>query len=119
MENTINNLYKTESFDTDLFIVEEQYKKQEFTQTILYQLNNGEINEGLSQECLNKINPLLSNDKLLVCTLPVVKYGVNVYSVDDNNSIEDIIKHINEDKFVLLFGVIAIDGVLKFKSRLL
>lgn len=115
MENTINKL-----FETNLFVVkEEQYKKQEFEQTILCKFNNKEINESLSQECLNKINPLLTNDKLLVCGLPVVKYETNTYCVDDNNLIEDIIEHINQDKFVLLYGPIVIDGILKFQSKLL
>ena len=115
MENTINDLFEV----NNLFIVKEQYKKEEFTQTRRGQLKIGEINEGLLQECLNKFNPLFTSDKLLVCSLPVVKYGTNVYSVDDNNLIEDIIKHINENKFVLLYGPTVINGDLKFKSKLL
>ena len=51
--------------------------------------------------------------------MPIVRYETNVYSVDEDNTLEKIVNHLDKDNIVLLFRPIVIDGILNFKSTLL
>jgi hypothetical protein len=78
-----------------------------------------ELDEKLIQECLDKIKPFLSNEKLIITNMPIVRYETNAYSVDDDNTLEKIVNHLEKGNIVLLYRPIVIDGSLNFKSRLL
>ena len=67
---------------------------------------------------LDKIKPLLFNEKLIICNMPIARYETNAYSVDEDNTLEKIVNHLEKDNIVLLFRPLVIDGVLNFKSRL-
>jgi Mn-containing catalase len=104
---------------TNSFIYKELHKEEGFKDNLFFSIQQGEFDEKLTQECLDNIKPLLSNKKLIISNMPVVRYETNAYSVDENNTIEKIINHLEEDKVVLLFRPIVNNEVLNFKSRLL
>ena len=100
-------------------IVKEHYKEKGFEENLLFKIQRNEINENEFHDCFNHIKPLLSNEKLVICNTPVVRYETNVYSVDDNNPIESIIEHLSGGGVVLLFGPTKIDNTLMYKTRFL
>lgn len=116
LEDFIKNVFMDE---TNGNIWKEHYKEEGFRDNIFFSVRQGDMVENLIQECLDKIKPLLSNEKLIICNMPIVRYETNVYSVDEKNTIEKIINHLEEGKVVLLFHPIVDDGILIFKSRLL
>ena len=120
MNELLNDFKKNVFMDeTNIGIIKEYYKEDGFKQNIYFKVERGELDEKLIQECLDNIKPLLSNEKLNICNTPVVKYETNVYSVDEDNTLEKIVNHLDEEKFVLLYCPIVNNGVLNFKSRLL
>lgn len=120
MNELLNDFKKNVFMDeTNVGIIKEDYKEDGFKQNIYFKVERGELDEKLIQECLDNIKPLLTNEKLNICNTPVVKYETNVYSVDEDNTLEKIVNHLDEEKFVLLYCPIVNNGVLNFKSRLL
>ena len=107
MDETNGNIYK------------EHYKEDGFKDNVYFSVDRMELDEKLIQECLDKIKPLLFNEKLIICNMPIARYETNAYSVDEDNTLEKIVNHLGKDKIVLLFRPLVIDGVLNFKSRLL
>lgn len=120
MEDILEDFKKNVFMDeTNGNICKEHYKEEGFKDNISFSVTQGDMDENLIQECLDRIKPLLSNEKLIISNMPVVRYETNAYSVDENNTIEKIINHLEEDKVVLLFRPIVNNEVLNFKSRLL
>ena len=66
----------------------------------------------------DKIKPLLSNEKLIICNMPIARYETNVYSVDEDNTLEKIVNHLDKDKIVLLFRPIVKNEVLNKIQKL-
>ena len=111
-----NNIFIDE---TNSFIYKEHYKEDGFKDNILFSFKQGDMVEISIQECLDKIKPLLSNEKLVICGMPVVMYETKTYTVDEDNILERIVNHLEKNNIVLLFSPIIDNGILKFKSRLL
>ncbi len=100
-------------------ICKKHYKEDGFKDNVYFAVDKMGLDEKLIQECLDKIKPLLSNEKLIICNMPIVRYETNAYSVDEDNTLEKIVNHLENDNIVLLFRPVVIDGILNFKSRLL
>jgi Mn-containing catalase len=99
--------------------VKEHYREQGLKENISFMFKQNELNENDVNECLEHIKQLLNNNKLVVCTLPIVRYETNVYSVDNDSTIEDINEHLNNKGTVLLYCPIKVDNVLMYKTRFL
>lgn len=120
MDELLENFKKNYFLDeTNVGITKEHYKEEGFKQTIFFKIERNELGEEYFDECLKIIKPLLNNEKLVICNTSAVRYETNSYSVDDINSIETINEHLNKNKVVLLYSPIMVDGVLKYKTRLL
>lgn len=104
---------------TNSFVYKEHHKEEGFKDNLFFSIQQGEFDEKLTQECLDNIKPLLSNKKLIISNMPIVRYETNVYSVDEDNTLEKIVNHLDKNNIVLLFNPIVDNGTLKFKSRLL
>jgi hypothetical protein len=105
--------------ETNGNICKKHYKEDGFKGNVYFAVDRMELDEKLIQECLDKIKPLLSNEKLIICNMPIARYETNVYSVDEGNTLENIVNHLEKDNIVLLYCPIVNNGVLNFKSRLL
>jgi hypothetical protein len=116
LEDFKKNIFMDE---TNGYICKEHYKEDGFKDNVYFSVDRMELDEKLIQECLDKIKPFLSNEKLIITTSIVVRYETNVYSVDEDNTLEKIVNHLDKDNIVLLFRPIVIDGILNFKSTLL
>jgi hypothetical protein len=116
LEDFKKNIFMDE---TNGNICKEHYKEDGFKDNVYFSVDMMELDEKLIQECLDKIKPFLSNEKLIISNMPIVRYETNTYSVDEDNTLEKIVNHLDKDNIVLLFRPIVIDGVLKFKSRML
>jgi hypothetical protein len=116
LEDFKKNIFMDE---TNGNICKEHYKEDGFKDNVYFSVDMMELDEKLIQECLDKIKPFLSNEKLIISNMPIAIYKTNVYSVDEDNTLEKIVNHLDKDNIVLLFRPIVIDGVLNFKSRLL
>ena len=105
--------------ETNCNICKQHYKEDGFKDNVYFAVDRMELDEKLIQECLDKIKPLLSNEKLIICNMRIARYETNTYSVDEHNTLEKIVNHLEKDNIVLLFRPVVIDGILNFKSRLL
>jgi hypothetical protein len=103
--------------ETNTGIAKEHYKEEGFKQTILFKIEIKELDGKYFEECLNTIKPLLSNENLVVCNTPVVRYQTNVYAVDDITDVETIKTSIKNGFIVLLYKPIVVDGELKYKTH--
>jgi len=100
-------------------ICKEHYKEDGFKDNVYFSVEKKELDEKSFQECLDRIKPFLSNEKLIICNIPIVRYETNAYSVDEDNTLEKIVNHLDKNNIVLLYRPILNNGVLNFKSRLL
>jgi hypothetical protein len=116
LEDFKKNMFMDE---TNVNIYKEHHKEEGFKDNLFFSIQQVEFDEKLTQECLDNIKPLLSNKKLIISNMPIVRYETNVYSVDEDNTLEKIVNHLEKDNIVLLYRPIVDNGTLKFKSRLL
>jgi hypothetical protein len=120
MEDILEDFKKNVFMDeTNGNICKQHYKEDGFKDNVYFAVDRMELDEKLIQECLDNIKPLLFNEKLIICNMPIARYETNAYSVDEDNTLEKIVNHLEKDNIVLLFRPIVIDGILNFKSRLL
>jgi hypothetical protein len=120
MEDLLLKIRKTQFLDeNNSFIIKEEYKEEEFNHNIFFKINRNELDENDIEECRNDIIPLLNNKKLIICNLPIVRYETKSYSINENNSIENINEHLNKNGVVLLYAPIKINGILLYNTKFL
>jgi hypothetical protein len=117
MDQLLEEEYKNNIFidEINVCIAKEHYKEEAFKKTI----ENSNLDENYFDECLTLIKPLLTNEKLVICVAPILRYETKVYSIYDINSIISINEHLNKNKVVLLYSPIIVNGILKYRSKLL